>query len=308
MSRFVYTKEHVDYIRSIAPGRYNDEIAEMFNKKFNLDKSRNAINSMKKNYDINSGKLPKRERPSARLFTKEQEHFIKRNVKGLYNGELAELVNKTYNLSITEQQINTYKANNKLSSGLTGRFEKGHKTWNKGMKGLDLAGENGKKTQFKKGQSPANYRPVGTERINGEGYIDVKISDPNKWKAKHQIIYEKCFGKIPDNHVVVFADGDRLNLDIENLVLVSRSQLSQLNKYGYLGHGLSVLHAGLQLIEIDQLIYDREFKTEDYERYKSIAENNDINEQAFVARLKRGWSIQDAAYLPKHSRLRRDIS
>src|SRR5699024_12520169 len=105
MSRFVYTKEHVDYIRSIAPGRYNDEIAEMFNKKFNLDKSRNAVNSMKKNYDIKSGKLPKGERPRERLFTKEQEHFIKRNGKGLYNGELDERENKSDNVSVTEQQI-----------------------------------------------------------------------------------------------------------------------------------------------------------------------------------------------------------
>ena len=36
------------------------------------------------------------------------------------------------------------------------------------------------RTWFKKGHIPANYRPVGSERVNADGYIEVKVADPNK--------------------------------------------------------------------------------------------------------------------------------
>lgn len=102
---FVYTDEHVDYIKEVSPGRYNDEIAEMFNHKFNLNKSAGAINSMKKNHGIISGKLPSRPNYKKRIFTKEQERFLFKNAKGLYNQELTDLVNQKFNLNISMSQI-----------------------------------------------------------------------------------------------------------------------------------------------------------------------------------------------------------
>jgi len=32
-----YTKEHIEYLREITPGRTNKEITKMFNEKFNLN-------------------------------------------------------------------------------------------------------------------------------------------------------------------------------------------------------------------------------------------------------------------------------
>ena len=43
-----------------------------------------------------------------------------------------------------------------LPINTSGRFEKGHKTWNKGLKGIEIGG---KDTQFKKGQEPHNKLP-----------------------------------------------------------------------------------------------------------------------------------------------------
>ncbi|MEN6487843.1 MAG: HNH endonuclease [Smithella sp.] len=65
-------------------------------------------------------------------------------------------------------------------------------------------------TQFKKGNKPANWVPIGTERTNRDGYVEVKIADGrlNKnWKAKHIFIWETANGPVPKGHVVIFGDG-----------------------------------------------------------------------------------------------------
>lgn len=125
----------IEYIKSIAPGRFNKEITKMFNEKFELNKTVSAINSMKSNHGIKSGKLPKQKRLESRLLTKEQDEFLRDNVIGIGNKELAELMNSEFNLNLTTEQIKSYKANYSLSSGLTGQFDKDHEPWNKGMKG-----------------------------------------------------------------------------------------------------------------------------------------------------------------------------
>lgn len=109
-----------------------------------------------------------------------------------------------------------------------GCFKKGHNTHNKGKKWEEYMSEKGKhnslKTVFKKGNIPHNHRPVGSERINVEGYSEIKIKEPNKWILKHRYIYEQHYGKIPDGYNVMFADKNRQNFDIDNLILVSKHE------------------------------------------------------------------------------------
>lgn len=50
-----YTKEHIDYLREIAPGRIGREITDMFNKKFNLNKSRTQILNVMSYNNIKTG-------------------------------------------------------------------------------------------------------------------------------------------------------------------------------------------------------------------------------------------------------------
>ena len=83
---------------------------------------------------------------------------------------------------------------------------------------------------FKKGNVPKNYRPIGSERITKDGYIEIKVKDPNEWQLKHRVLWENQHGKIPENHILIFLDGNRLNCSIENLKLVSRSELLILNR------------------------------------------------------------------------------
>jgi hypothetical protein len=122
------------------------------------------------------------------------------------------------------------------------------------MKGLQIGGE---ETQFKKGNRPHNYKPVGTERVNGEGYVDVKIADPNKWRSKHILIWEKENGPVPKGHVIIFGDGNRLNLELDNLILVSRKQLAILNKNNLIQKDADLTRTGIIVADIYRKINEQ---------------------------------------------------
>lgn len=113
---------------------------------------------------------------------------------------------------------------NVVTRGVSTRFQKGNVPWTKGLKGWS-AGGNAPKTRFKKGHRPANWQPIGAERINGDGYRDRKLTDtgypPRDWVAIHRINWMAAHGPIPKGFVVAFKDGNKLNTSVENLELRS---------------------------------------------------------------------------------------
>ena len=159
-------------------------------------------------------------------YTKEQKEFLINNNYMKTAKELAEMFNKKFKMNLTPQNIKNFRGNYKLNSGLTGRFEKGNVPFNKGTKGLMRAN----KTSFKKGNIPSNHKNVGYERINVDSYIEIKVEEPNVFKLKHRIIYEQNCGKIPKGHKIIFADGNKLNLDLNNLILVTDSEELIMNR------------------------------------------------------------------------------
>lgn len=103
-------------------------------------------------------------------------------------------------------------------------FRKGHVPYNKGMKQEDYMSEETikrtMKTRFQKGIIPHNTKPVGSERINKDGYVMVK-SSKGMFRPKHIVLWEEAYGKVPKGHMVIFKDGDRRNIKIENLEMIS---------------------------------------------------------------------------------------
>jgi hypothetical protein len=64
------------------------------------------------------------------------------------------------------------------------RFKPGTTPPNKGKKMSPELYAKCAPTMFKKGRPALNQRPVGSERVNVDGYIEMKIQDPNKWALK----------------------------------------------------------------------------------------------------------------------------
>lgn len=188
------------------------------------------------------------------MFTPEQASFIRDNVRGIGNKELTDRFNKHFNLDLGVNQIKAYKKNHKLSSLLDGQFKKGHVTHNKGKKKYWIGGE---ETQFKKGSKPHNYLPVGSERVNGDDYIDIKIADPNKWRGKHILAWEEHNGPLPKGHAVIFGDGNRRNFEPNNLILVSRQQLLILNKKKLIQNDADLTRTAVIIADLYQKISAR---------------------------------------------------
>lgn len=74
-----------------------------------------------------------------------------------------------------------------------------------------------------------NKKPIGTLRITRDGYAIIKVAD-GRYIEKHRALWMEAHGAIPAGHVIIFADGNRTNFAIENLVCVSRADLAILNK------------------------------------------------------------------------------
>lgn len=114
--------------------------------------------------------------------------------------------------------------------GWSAGFKKGQKIWNTDHAGFH---PNTQKTQFKKGNKPHNYLPIGSESER-EGYLYRKVSDHRKpsnknWKQVHIIVWEQHYGEVPETHRVAFKDGDSKNIIIDNLELIDTRELMSRN-------------------------------------------------------------------------------
>lgn len=126
------------------------------------------------------------------------------------------------------KQIFREKMQDPKHPGRKSWLKKGNTPVNKGKKQIEYmspeAIERTKATRFHAGQTPANHKPIGYERIDKDGYVWIKIREPNVFRQKHRVTWEKHRGKVPKGYNVQFRDGNRQNCDdIENLYLISRS-------------------------------------------------------------------------------------
>lgn len=226
-----YSEEVKKYIEANVKGRATSELVKMVNSKFGLDFNENRMRAYKKNHKLRSGVStgwPKGH--ASKQYPREIKKYIYSNYKGVGNKEMAERLNKIFGTAYTTKQLNAYYKNHKLNSGLTGRFKKGHVPANKGRKGYCPPGC--EKGWFKKGRTPLNHKPVGSERKAVDGYILIKTAEPNVWKPKHKVIWEKEHGSIPKSHVLIFLDGDKENICLENLKLVTKAESLIMNREG----------------------------------------------------------------------------
>jgi hypothetical protein len=188
-----------------------------------------------------------------RKYTPEEKQFIKRNTTGRSYAEVTELFNRRFGLSVTVGKIKGTIKRLGLCNGRDTRFRPGHIPANKCVKGEHRSVA----TEFKKGNRPWNWRPVGTERANSDGYAEVKIAEPRTWRGKHLLIWEKANGPVPKGHAVIFADGDKTNLKIKNLLLVSRKELAVMNHLGLIQAFADGTKAGKIIADIRIKIAER---------------------------------------------------
>lgn len=165
------------------------------------------------------------------LLSDEQHQFLVENNQGRSCQEITDLLNVTFGLNLIKSQINNYRHHHNLKSGLTGRFEKGHRPLNKGVKRKlhpDFL-----KWCYKKGNRPPTYKPVGTERVTSDGYTLVKVSDEGtpaeRWKKKHILLWEREHGPVPEGMTIGFKNQDKSDIRLENLMCITKQEHALMN-------------------------------------------------------------------------------
>jgi len=100
-------------------------------------------------------------------------------------------------------------------------FVPGNTPWNKGI------------PKRIAGRRSYRFAPLGTERINSNGYLVRKIADTGcesaDWQPVHKIIWESANGPIPVGQILSFRDGDKANISIDNLHLLTRAEIMNRN-------------------------------------------------------------------------------
>lgn len=158
--------------------------------------------------------------------------FTAYNASLISRDEMAEEISRRFGVQVTMAMVrNAYRR-----FGIRGRdtrIQPGNIPPNKGKKGYSLPGS--ERTQFKVGHRPKNWLPIGSERTNSDGFLQVKLTDtgypPRDWVMKSTIEWEKVNGQIPEGHLLRFIDGNRANCNPENLLLVSRQENAVMNRW-----------------------------------------------------------------------------
>jgi hypothetical protein len=111
--------------------------------------------------------------------------------------------------------------------GKATQFQKGHAPVNKGQKMSTEVYQKVAHTMFKKGSKPMNTQPIGTihqrRDTGGKMYQYIKLADC-KWQLLNRYTWEMHNGPIPKGMVVVYKDGNYLNNDINNLLMITKKE------------------------------------------------------------------------------------
>ena len=183
------------------------------------------------------------------VYTPEQIQFIKKHIKGCSFKYLYEYFNAYFDLSVTFGSFRAALHNRKLRNGRDCRFHPGQVSHYKGRKGYYAPGS--EKGWFRPGHPgyKINEKPLGSERITRDGYVEVKISSKsgssrNRWKGKHVLIWEHAHGPVPKGHAVIFADRNKFNFSLDNLLLLSRNELVRMNYLGLISTNKNLTRVG----------------------------------------------------------------
>jgi hypothetical protein len=137
--------------------------------------------------------------------------------------------NRAWSMGIKKDPV--YLRSTQFPPGYLGgkatQFQKGQAPPNKGQKMSKDLYQKVAKTMFKKGNKPMNTQPIGTihqrSDKSGKMYLYIKLADSN-WQLLNRYTWEQYHGPIPKGLIVAYKDGNYLNNDIDNLMLLTKKE------------------------------------------------------------------------------------
>lgn len=235
MGGYTYTSEQLDWIKDnydVYPTR--QMLADAFNTRFDDNRSASAIGLAA----VNRCGLKRHKRQS---FTPEENTWLIDNYSLYRSDILRDMFVEKFDHNISPRGLITH-------CNVTLRIVSGRQ-------------------HYKSGREADNTLPIGTERVNKQGYTLVKVADTkgehgnsqtyhDNWKFKQVLVWEQHYGPVPDGYNVIFLDGDRSNFDIGNLSCIPTRYMGTLaaNKW-YTGNP-DITSAAIKWCEFNEIIGD----------------------------------------------------
>ena len=272
MAVYRYPQEVEDFVREWSPKMRDRELAVKVNEAFGTRFTASSLKAYRGNHGIrNYQKQLSREEywKYQTRYPQGMYEFIRDHSWGVSSKEMAEMVNEKFGTNFTQTMMKQFRQRHGIKSGLTGWYQRGHAPGNKGKKleeyvGEERAAEIKKRisaTQFKKGERPVNEMPVGSIVVNSDGYKlrkkQMTGSLWERWEFLHRAVRVEHYGPIPEDKMVSFRDSSPLNCDIENLMLISRSENAKINRRGLRFEDPDLTDAAVQMIRLENAIIEK---------------------------------------------------
>ena len=210
--------EMIEFVRKLSEQKISlSDIRDKFEEEFGLEISRNTIWRMRTRHNMNVENTD-------RSYTDEHIEYLRKISDGRLNKEITEMFNKKFNDDRTDLAIRSIRSRHGIMNNIC-------TTWKKGIK-------------------PINYREVGAEKKLPDGYTVIKVADPDIWRLKQRHIWEKHYGKLKNDEVVLFLDNDKTNFEIENLYKITRFELLKMNHSKYHTEIPELTKAGIATVKI----------------------------------------------------------
>lgn len=180
-------------------------------------------------------------------YTAEMQDFIRNNALGKQWDELADLFNAEFGTEKTPRQIQSQAHDIGVRNGLQ---QKAHHL--------------------------ARYRPVGSTRLDKDGYVVIKIADPCTWKRAQLVEWEKYHEPINiRKEMLLFLDGNRQNYHISNLYKIPRAMIAIFNRNNlWWLITPDTIESVIKIAEMQSARWQAEIRLHGGEREATIAKNN----------------------------------
>lgn len=263
MAVYRYPPEVHEFVKKWAPQLRDEELAEACN----LELGTSFTASSMKGFRGNHGYRNYKKQWTSEEYWKYQKRwpqgmyeFIRDNSWGVSSKDMAEMVNEKFGTNFNEHRMKCFRAKYKIRSGVTGWFQKGREPGNKGRKQSEYCSpealEASRKTQFRKGNHPVNEMQIGAISTTRDGYLIRKKSMTGsqweRWEFLHRAVWEEHNGPIPEGMTVVFLNGDKKDVRIDNLMLISRGELSTMSRKGYWSADPELTEAAVSLVRLQR--------------------------------------------------------
>ena len=252
-----------------SPKLRDEDLAEACNKKLGTNFTAQKMKAFRGNHGYRNGQKQWTKEEYwkyQKYYPKGMYEFVRDHSWGVSSKDMAEMVNKKFGTSFSQTMMKQFRQRHGIKSGCTGWYQKGHPPGNKGKKLEEYVGEERaaeikkriRATQFKKGDRPFNEMPIGSIVISSEGYYlrkkQMEGTHQERWEYLHRVVWEEHNGPVPDGMVVTFKDSDKLNCNIENLMLITRGESAALTRMGYRFEDPELTEAAVSMVRLKQAV------------------------------------------------------